>query len=437
MRADHGLGSRRGGGDLVDVEGGGVRGEHGAGLGDLVEGGEDVLLHCHLLEDGLDHDVRLADRPPIQRARDEPHPLVHVGLGEPSLLDGARVVLLHDAETAVESLLGHLHDGDGDAGVGEVHRDASAHRPGADDGRALDLPGGRARRHVGDLGRLALGEEGVDLPLGLGRGHALLEELALALESLREGQRHRRLHRLDALEGREIAPRLALDALLEGLEEGRVLAGGLELVVRGRDLPEGLLLGHELLGEGDGARAEILAHHLVHDAELLGPRRAHGIAAHDHLEGGLGADQARQPLRAAGARQEAELDLGQPHLPRGDGDAIVTGQTDLEPAAERRAVNGGHHGLGARFDLLEHAVQIGRLGRLAELADIGARDEGAPAADDDHGADAGIVDSPGQALDQPLAHPLGERVDGWIVDGDDADAALLFEADELAHEAPP
>src|ERR1051326_8102204 len=61
----------------------------------------------------------------------------------------------------------HFDDGDGDADVREVHRDAAAHRAGADDRRLLDLLRGRARRHVGDLRRLALGEEEVALRLRL------------------------------------------------------------------------------------------------------------------------------------------------------------------------------------------------------------------------------------------------------------------------------
>ena len=76
---------------------------------------------------------------------------------------------------------------------------------------------------------------------------------------------------------------------------------------------------------------------------------ADGVAAHDHLERLLHADHARQPLGAAGARQEARAS---PRAARtcaaGDAHAVVAGQGDLEPAAERGAVDGRDHRLRAR-----------------------------------------------------------------------------------------
>ena len=101
-----------------------------------------------------------------------------------------------------------LDDGDGDAGVGEVHGDAAAHGAGADDRRLLDVLGRRVGRHVGDLGRLALGEEEVALGLGLGRGDQLAEELALPLDALVERQAHGRLDRLDACSPARWKPRV-------------------------------------------------------------------------------------------------------------------------------------------------------------------------------------------------------------------------------------
>ena len=81
--------------------------------------------------------------------------------GQRALLQRALVVLADGAEALVERLLLHLEQHHRDAGVGEVHRDAAAHRAGADD---ADLAIGRSRRvfgHVGDLGRRALGREDV------------------------------------------------------------------------------------------------------------------------------------------------------------------------------------------------------------------------------------------------------------------------------------
>ncbi len=196
-------------------------------------------------------------------------------------------------------------------------------------------------------------------------------------------------------------------ALPEGVEHAGVGARRGELVVHLGDLLERPLLGDDALGEGDRAGAQVVAHDLVDDAHLLGPRGPHGIAADDHLERSLDSGDAWQALGPARPGQKPKLDLGQAHLPRSHGDAVVAREADFEAAPERRAVNGRDDGLGAAFDGIEHAVESRRLGRLAELADVGARDEGAAAAYDDHGADAGIGQPLGDPVQQSLAHALG------------------------------
>ena len=66
---------------------------------------------------------------------------------------------------------------------------------------------------------------------------------------------------------------------------------------------------------------------------------ASGVALEHELERGFRADQARQALRAAGAGQQAELDLGQAELRLWRRDAIVARQRELEAAAQRVAVD--------------------------------------------------------------------------------------------------
>ena len=58
-------------------------------------------------------------------------------------------------------------DLDRNAGIGEAHGDAAAHRAGADDGGAGDRAHRRVIRHVGDLRDLPLGEKGMDRALAL------------------------------------------------------------------------------------------------------------------------------------------------------------------------------------------------------------------------------------------------------------------------------
>ena len=69
--------------------------------------------------------------------------------------------------------------------------------------------------------------------------------------------------------------------------------------------------------------------------------------------------------------------------------------------------------------------------RLAELADVRARDEAAARADQHHRADVGIGVALLDGLDDAFAHAGSERVHRRIVDRDHADAVLDFESHHL------
>jgi hypothetical protein len=72
----------------------------------------------------------------------------------------------------------------------------------------------------------------------------------------------------------------------------------------------------------------------------------------------------------------------------------------------------------------DDVVQVGARRRLAELADVGAGDEGAAAADQHDGVDVGIGAEGLDALLDAVAHRRGQRVHRRIVDGEDADPPL-------------
>src|SRR3989475_10383835 len=109
-----------------------------------------------------------------------------------------------------------------------------------------------------------------------------------------------------------------------------------------------------------------------------------------------------------------QLHLGQAEAGALHADAVVTGERDLETAAEGRAVDGGHDGLRRALDQIQHRVERRLRGWLAELGDVGAGDEGAPGADDDDGLHAAVGRRLLDPRVQSLAHVLAERVDGWI-----------------------
>ena len=132
VQAEHVLRPRGRGRDLVDVEIGGVGGEDRARLGDLVELAENLLLDLHILEHGLDDQVAIGEVLELERRLQQPHRAFDLLGGHPPLGRGRLVILAHHAGAAVERVLRHLDDRHRDAGAEEVHRDAAAHRAGAD-----------------------------------------------------------------------------------------------------------------------------------------------------------------------------------------------------------------------------------------------------------------------------------------------------------------
>jgi signal transduction histidine kinase/CheY-like chemotaxis protein len=418
-------------GDLVDVEGRGVGGEDGVGPGHPVQTREHLLLEGHLLEDGFDHEVGIGHRADVGGALDEPHALLDVLSGEPPLAGRGLVILAHHAQTPLQRVPGHLDHRDRDAGVGEAHGDAAPHGAGADHRHLADLAGRRVGRDVGDLGRLALGEEKVALGLGLRRDQQLLEQLALPGQALVEGQVDGGLDGLDAgLRGPE-APRLPGDRLPELAEDLGLAAGGGDLLVEVAGLAQRSSLGHHPVGERHRPRDQVALHQLVEEAQAVRLRASDGVAAHDHLERVLHSHQARQALGAAGPREEAELHLRLAQARRADAHAPVTGHGHLEAPAERGAVDGGHHRLPAPLDQLQDLVQARLPGRRAELRDVGAGDERAPGAGDEHGGRLGVGGGLAQPVAQALTHVLAERVDGRVVDGQDGQATAAVEAHGL------
>jgi hypothetical protein len=195
--------------------------------------------------------------------------------------------------------------------------------------------------------------------------------------------------------------------------------------------PHGRAERHELLRirETFGERV-VAARDAIDEAERARFFRACVAPGQHQVERGLRADQARRALRAARAGQQAERDFGQPELRAGQREPVMRGERDLEAAAERRAVQRDHHRLRARLDPLAHVGQRRRHGRLAEFADVGARDEVAAGADDQHRADCVIGLRGVERIGQAAPHVGGQRVDGRMVDRDDEQrvAALVRDA---------
>ena len=123
---------------------------------------------------------------------------------------------------------------------------------------------------------------------------------------------------------------------------------------------------------------------------------------------------------------------GRPTLAEGDGNAIVARHGVLQTAAEGVAVDRGDHRFGAGVEHVVGALADGRaLAVGAEAADVSPGDEAAAVTHQHHGLDGGVGVGFVQGVDDALRHAWTQRVDGWVVDDDDADGAVLFQADDL------
>ncbi|MCY1231944.1 hypothetical protein D9M72_444110 [compost metagenome] len=430
MHADHVLRTVGERGDLVDVERRGVRGQDGALLGDAVEFLEDLFLDADFFEHRFDDEVGVLQVVVAQRGAQKRHALLVLVLLELALLDLGFVVLLDGGNAAVERLLLHLEDLDGDARVQEVHRDAAAHGAGADHAHGLDVALGRVFGHVGNLARGALGHEQVAQGQRFGREHQRGEQASFFGHAVVELHLGRGLHGVDALQRRGVVLRHAADHVLGELEVGIALRVLARQVAHQRQLAA---LGSDRLGELDGfvehrfGRGGQLVEQLL--ARQAGEQFAlHRLAADDHVQGGFHADHARQALRATGARQQAELDFRQCHAGAGSGHAVVAAERQLEAAAHAHGVDGCDDGLGRGFEREDHAQQVGLLQRLgrAEFLDVRTARERLAGAGDDDGLDGAVGIGLGQAVGDADACREAETVDRRVGQGDHGDIAEHF-----------
>jgi hypothetical protein len=264
---------------------------------------------------------------------------------------------------------------------------------------------------------------------------------------------------LDAAGGVEIDD-AALEHAAHDVGHGRVVAKALGAGHGRGDGPHlhvGRVLGIaarplELLGipglDGLGIGRDPVAGHLQHllrrfrqrvqDALLDRLFGAQLLAFQHQRQAGLDADQPRQTLGAAATRQQAQLDFRQAELGFWvvERDAVVAGQRQLQPAAQRGAVERRHHRPAAGFQaaqeglvLLGHGEGFGRIGDAVHLVDVGAGEELLLARGEDHALDAGVRLDARDGLGKGTGEFLVEHVHGTARhvegQGDDAIGILV------------
>ena len=291
---------------------------------------------------------------------------------------------------------------------------------------------GHVLGEIGDAGDRAFSEEGVDQGAGLLAEKAFGEELGLAMQAFFKGQSGRGPDRLGGGEGRglmaQAAGRLGGDAIGE-------VAGPL-----GVERLDGFIAGATGPGAGAGegeSGVEQVRDDRIDEAELKGAAGVDRLAEDAQIEGGLEANQPRQALGAAGARDQAELHFGLAEARVGVGDAIVAGEGQLETAAEGGAVKRHDDGLGRVLDLIEERIEVDHRALAGndapEFLDVGAGDESAARAGDDNGVDSSVGLGGAHGFYDAFGDAGRERVDGRVIDGDNEHAFLAMGPNEFTH----
>ena len=141
MQADHALGVGRDRGDVLDVEGGGVRAEDRGRLADLAEALEDAALDLEVLEDRLHHQVDVGQLAPVAGAAQVSEDLLDLRRLEDAALDALLEGVADDPEAALDLGVVEVDQDHRVALGGDLLGDAGAHVAGSDDGEFFDLVG--------------------------------------------------------------------------------------------------------------------------------------------------------------------------------------------------------------------------------------------------------------------------------------------------------
>ncbi len=162
--------------------------------------------------------------------------------------------------------------------------------------------------------------------------------------------------------------------------------------------------------------------------------RADRLGRENQVEAPLHADQPRQALRAARARNDAQGDFRQAQPRVGSGQPIVTGQRQFQPTAEHGAVHGHHHGNALILEASPERAVFGFLGGAGEFADIRTGKIGLARTSQQHRAGLGATFDLVERGVEIGAHARRDGIDRRIVGGDHGDAIAARESDGPRHD---
>ena len=170
-------------------------------------------------------------------------------------------------------------------------------------------------------------------------------------------------------------------------------------------------------------------HNRIEQPPLQSMRGIHDGAGQQHLQRRLRTHQPRQPLRPTGTGIDTQIDFRHAQPGSGGRDAVMTGQGELERAADDIAGHGGDHRLGRILDFLErflkdarHPDRIVRRRQLLKQVHVRAGAEMIRAARNDDAPHVRVrVGLPNRRA-QLVQHPEGQRIQGRRVQPQQAHA---------------
>ena len=169
-------------------ERGSVARENCAGLAHAIEFPKNFLLQRHPLENRFDHHVDARKSVKAERGLDSLQAFIDKLLGKTAALHRTRVILLNISHATIERRLVGILEQNRNAGIGEHHRNAAAHRSRSHDGRGIDRNKRSIFRNVRNLPHFALAEEDVNQRLRLIGEQTFDEKFFLLLAALVERQ---------------------------------------------------------------------------------------------------------------------------------------------------------------------------------------------------------------------------------------------------------
>ncbi len=308
---------------------------------------EYVLLDRHVFENRFDHHVGVSQLAIVVGENDRLPAFPRLFLRQTSALHLVHEHAEHHLPGFFDLIAARLDDDYRNVRICEGNRDAGAHRAAADHSGFLDLADVALRTgEAGNLTEFTFREEHVAQRLRGSRADEFFEQPRLTRESSRERQFERRFDGVDhlvcgessVLFGRAHFVRLRDD------ERNRVCRKTSERNLHRRDAAFGFA--RVLPGSLD----DVTGDDFVDQFFSLGIRGVDRFAFEHHLQRVLSTDEPRQPLGAAGAGKQTELDLRQTEFGTLGRDSIIACQRKLQPSAHCVAVDGRDVHLFSPFD---------------------------------------------------------------------------------------